>query len=123
MFGERHRAGSGLASGLLSLGLIGAILAMTLDIDLPSTGHAAAPAASSTGCGPATAAMIASVDDSVAQRIYAGELSGTEASGDIAHVKGSAELLTALDSAYRRAVNAAVHTLSTHRIGTSCGCV
>jgi len=112
MFGERHRRGyRGLASALLSVGVIGAILAVTLDIDLPSTGHAAAPAASSTRCGPATATTIASVDDYVAQRIYAGELSGTEVGGDIAHVTGSAELLTALDSADQRAVYAAVHTL------------
>ena len=112
MFGERHRRGyRGLASGLLSVGVIGAILAMTLDVDLPSTGHAAAPAASSTRCGPATAATIASVDDYVARRIYAGELSGTEVGGDIAHVTGSAELLAALHNANQRAVYAAVHKL------------
>src|ERR1017187_8726243 len=112
MSGERHRRGyRGLASGLLSVGVIGAILAVTLDIDLPSTGHAAAPVASSTRCGPATAATIASVDDSVAQRIYVGELSGTKVGGDIAHVTGSAELLTGLASADQREVGAAVHTL------------
>ena len=112
MFGEMHRRRyRGLASGLLSVGVIGAILAMTLDIDLPSTGHAAVPAASSTQCGPATAATIAGVDDSVAQRIYAGELSGRELGADVAHVTGSAELLTALDSADQRAVYAAVHAL------------
>ena len=112
MFGERHgRWHRGLVSGLLSVGVIGAILAITLDVDLPSTGHAAAPAVSGAACGPATAATIAGVDDSVAQRIYAGELSGTEVGGDIAHVTGSAELLAALDSADQRAVHAAVHTL------------
>jgi hypothetical protein len=112
MFGERNRRGyRRLASGLLSVGVIVAILAMTLDIDLPSTGHAAVPAAPDSRCGPATAATIASVDDSVAQRIYAGELSGTEVGGDIAHITGSAELLRALESADQRAVYAAVHTL------------
>ncbi len=109
MFGERHRRGyRGLASGLLSVGVIGAILAMTLDVDLPSTGHAAASGAQ---CGPATAATIAAVDDSVARRIYAGELTGTEVSTDIAHVTGSAELLAALERADQPAVFAAVHTL------------
>ena len=108
MFGERHRRGyRGLASGLLSVGVIGAILAMTLDIDLPSTGHAA----SSTRCGPATAATIAGVDDFVARRIYAAELSGKEAGADTAHITGSAELLAALERADQPAVYAAVHTI------------
>jgi len=109
MFGERHRGGQrGLASGLLSVGVIGAILAMTLDIDLPSTGHAAT---SSAQCGQASATTIASVDDFVARRIYAAELSGKKVSADIAHITGSAELLTALESADQPAVYAAVHTL------------
>jgi hypothetical protein len=112
MFGERHRRGyRGLASGLLSVGALGAILALTVDVDLPSTGHAAVPAASSARCGPATAATIAAVDDSVARRIYAGELTGTEVSADITHVKGSAELLTALESSDQPAVYAAVHRI------------
>jgi hypothetical protein len=112
MFGERHGRGyRGLASGLLSVGVIVAILATTLDIDLPSTGRAAVPAASSARCGPATAATISSVDDSVAQRIYVGELSGAELGVDIAHVTGSAELLNALDHGDQRAVYAAVHAL------------
>ncbi len=109
MFGERHRRGQrGLASGLLSVGVIGAILAMTLDIDLPSTGHAAT---SSAQCGPASAATIASVDDFVARRIYAAELSGKEVSADIAHITGFTELLAALERADQPAVSAAVHTL------------
>lgn len=109
MFGERHRRGyRGLASGLLSVGVIGAILAMTLDVNLHSTGHAAA---SGTRCGPASSATIASVDDFVARRIYAAELSGKEVRADIAHITGSAELLAALASADQPAVYAAVHTI------------
>ena len=111
MFGERHRRGyRGLASGLLSVGVIGAILAITLDVDLPSTatGH---PAASATQCGPASPATIASVDGHVARSIYAAELSGTEVTADIAHIRGSAELLAALGSADQPAVYAAVHTI------------
>lgn len=112
MFGGRHRCGyRGLASGLLSVGAIGAILAMTLDIDLPSTGHAATPAASSTRCGAASAATIASVYRFVARRIYAAELSGKEVGADIAHITGSAGLLAALKSADQPGVYAAVHAL------------
>jgi hypothetical protein len=113
MFGKRRRRGyRGLLSGLLSVGVIGAIFAVTLDIDLPSTGRAAAPVtASSTRCGPASSATIASVDDFVAHRIYAAELSGKEARADIAHITGSAELLAALESSNPRAVYAAVHRI------------
>ena len=112
MFAQRRRRGyRGVTSGLLSVGVIGAILAMTLDVDLPSTGRAAMPATSAMGCGRATAATIASVDEAVAQRIYAGELSGTKVREDIAHVTGSTELLKALGSADQRAVFAAVHRL------------
>jgi hypothetical protein len=111
MFGKRRRY-RGLVSGLVSVGAIAAILAVTLDIDLPSTGHAAAPvASSSTRCGPASSATIAGVDDLVAHRIYTAELSGNEARADIAHITGSAELLAALESPNPRAVYAAVYTI------------
>lgn len=113
MFGKRRRRGyRGLVSGLLSVGVIGAVLAVTLDIDLPSTGHAAATVASSSiRCGPASSATIAGVDDFVAHRIYAAELSGKEVRADIARITGSAELLAALESSNPRAVYAAVHTI------------
>jgi hypothetical protein len=131
MFGKRRLHGyRGLLPGLVSVGVIGAILAVTLDIDLPPTERAAAPseasalsassassvptassASSSARCGPASATTIARVDDLVAHRIYAAELGGNEARADIAHITGSAELLAALQSSNPRAVYAAVHRI------------
>ncbi len=108
MIGGRHR---GLASGLLSVGVIGVIFAAAVDIDLPSTGHTAAPVASSAQCGSASTATSAGVDTLVARRIYADELSGTEVSADIAHITGSGQLLTALQRSDQPAVYAAVHAI------------
>jgi hypothetical protein len=115
MIGARHRR---LVSGLLSVGVIGAILAMMVDVDPPSSGHTAASTgnttastASSTRCGPASAATIAGVDDFVARHIYAAERSGKEARTDVARIAGFGALLAALESSNQSAVYAAVHTI------------
>lgn len=109
---QRPRGRHGLSSILVGIGLLGAIFATQIDLDL-STGHAAsAPGGASSGqCGSASAAIAASVDDFVAHRIYAGELSGTEVRADLAHVTGSRELLTALARSTQTAVYTAVHTI------------
>src|SRR5450759_3399305 len=60
--------------------------------------------ASSGHCGAASAEAIASVDIKVAQRIYTGELRGSEVSADVAHIRGDGELLSALASSDEAAV-------------------
>ncbi len=67
--------------------------------------------ATSGRCGAASAEAIASVDARVAQRIYTGELRGSEVSADVAHINGDGELRSALASSNAAAVYAAVHTL------------
>ena len=97
---------------VLGVGLLGVILVTQVDFD-PSTGHAAThlPSTSSVPCGPASAAVTASVDEFVAHRIYAGELGGKEVTADVAHITGSHELLTALASSSQTAVYRAVRTI------------
>jgi hypothetical protein len=75
------------------------------------TAYDAVLRATSGRCGAASAEAIASVDVKVAQRIYTGELHGSEASADIAHINGDRELLSALASSNAAGVYAAVHTL------------
>ncbi len=108
MIGGRHR---GLASGLLSVGVIGVIFASMVDGDRPAIRHTAAPVAASAGCGAASTATSAGVDERVAQQIYTAELSSAEVSADISHVTGSGELLTALAHSDQPAVYAAVHAI------------
>jgi hypothetical protein len=55
--------------------------------------------------------VIAGVDASAAQGIYAGELHGTEVKVDIARITGSRALLSALASNNQAAVRAAVHAI------------
>lgn len=67
--------------------------------------------ATSGRCGAASAEAIASVDVKVAQRIYTGELRGSQVSADVAHIKGDRELLSALASPNEAGIYAAVHKL------------
>ena len=125
--GKRPRARP-LAIGLTSLAIVGAILAAEFtgpgprglapaqgsSADVPGTQVAASSASSpdpSSPCGRASASTIAAVDATAAQGIYAGELSGSEVSADIAHVTGSQALLSALARNDRAAVYAAVRTI------------
>ena len=94
---------------VLGVGLLGAILLTRVDFD-PSTGHAATHLPG-TPCGPASAATMASVDEFVAHRIYAGELGGEEVTADVAHITDSRELLTALANPNPAAVYRAVRTI------------
>jgi hypothetical protein len=114
MFGALHRrTRRGLLSGLLSVTVLGVILATSFDIDLPARGGGAGGTASVPGtvCGPATFATIAGVDESVARRIYVAELRGYEVRADIGHIAGSAALLAALQGSDQAAVYAAVHAI------------
>jgi hypothetical protein len=63
-----------------------------------SSPQGAAPASASGPCGAASAAAIASVDATVARRIYGGELRGSEVSTDISRIAGDRELVSALAS-------------------------
>jgi hypothetical protein len=120
-----------LVSGVLAAGVLGAITGVALDADAgspprasvqlaaasaPATGtgtgtSSVGPGPASSACGPASAATIASVDEIVARGIYAGEISGSEVSADVAHVTGSQALLSALAGNNAAAVYAAVHTI------------
>ncbi len=78
-----------------------------MGIGVPSV----ASGSSSSPCGQASAATIASVDGTVAQGIYAGELHSIEVNADIAHITGSQALLSALAGNSEAAVYAAVHAI------------
>lgn len=86
---------------------------------MPSPAQTAATAASSaqplgvarTPCGPAAAEVLARTAGSVATRIYAGELSGSETLSDKSQVEHFTPLLAAVASGERAAVNAAVSSL------------
>ncbi|HWX88554.1 MAG TPA: hypothetical protein VNX67_10305 [Solirubrobacteraceae bacterium] len=116
MFGALHRhARRGLLPGLLGVAVLGTILAISFDFDLPASGRRSGNMAGvgRTGgpCGSSTFATIEAVDESVARRIYVAELRGYEVRANIAHIAGSAELLAALQSADQTAVHAAVHAI------------
>jgi hypothetical protein len=68
-------------------------------------------ASSASACGTQTAATIAAVQSVVAQRIYAGELRGTETRLDAARVAGYHPLLEALARGDQAGVRSAVHAL------------
>jgi len=70
-----------------------------------------APGIARTPCGPAAAEVLARAAGSVATRIYAGELSGSETLSDKSQVERFAPLLAAIASGERGAVNAAVNSL------------
>ena len=64
-----------------------------------------------TPCGPAAAEVLATTTGSVATRIYAGELSGSETQKDKSQVEHFIPLLAAMASGKRVAVKAAVNSL------------
>jgi hypothetical protein len=70
-----------------------------------------APAIAPTPCGAAAAEVLARAAGAVATRIYAGELSGSEAQSDRSQVEHFAPLLAAVASGERAAVEAAVNSL------------
>jgi hypothetical protein len=71
----------------------------------------APPAVAPPPCAAATSTTLASVDTTVAQLIYNGEIHSKEVRADIAHITGSRELLSAMASGGDAAVQAAVHTI------------
>lgn len=125
----KHRKAWRIASGIAAVTAVGAVVGAVRPDDFQSdaqtsrqlalSGHSgtvatalgAALGATSGRCGAVTTEAIASVDAKVAQRIYTGELRGSEVSADIAHIKGDGELLSALASSNEAAVYAAVHKL------------
>ena len=132
--GGGRLSGRRLALGLAAAAVAGAALTAALSA-APSAGrHAltrsaaatspatqsAAPAPTSapttSPCAAASASTIASVDARAAQGIYTGELHGNEVSEDIAHIKASGALLSALASNDTAAVYAAVHAIVYHPI-------
>ncbi len=129
MFDGRKRLATRLLlPAIAAVGIAGAIAAATLGDGLGSADRdagrlvparrlaalATAPTTSgsaSAPCGPASAAAIASVDTTVAQHIYAGEIRSSAVSADVAHITGSEALLSALASSNEAAVYAAVHSI------------
>jgi hypothetical protein len=72
---------------------------------------ASAAAAAGQPCGPAGAEVLAEAAGTVAKRIYAGELSGSETRSDQRQVERDGPLLSAIAAGNRAAVGAAVHRL------------
>jgi hypothetical protein len=70
-----------------------------------------AASASSPTCGPQSASTIASVDRTVANGIYAAEISSPEVHADIGRITGSQALLSALASNDTAAAYEAVHSI------------
>ena len=66
---------------------------------------------SAEACGAAGGELLADAAGTVAKRIYAGELAGSETRSDQRQVEGDATLLSAIASGNRAAINAAVHRL------------
>jgi hypothetical protein len=96
--------------------LAGTTAGLALDDDRDGAGPAVAQprarAFQETGsCGAASTAVIASVDEAAASRIYAGELHGGEARVDVAHVTQSQALLSAVANANSAGIQRAVHAL------------
>lgn len=118
MFGVRPRLTlprrTLLAAGVAAL--TGTTAGLALDDDRDGAGRAVAQARASafqeTGsCREASTAVLASVDEAAASRIYAGELHGGEARADVAHVTESQALLGAVANANSAAVQRAVDAL------------
>ncbi len=94
-----------LASAITAATLAGILAGAALDEPNARSGVASAP------CAAASATTIASVDMTVAQLIYEGEIHSKEVRADVAHITGSRELLNAVASANGPAAYAAVHTI------------
>jgi hypothetical protein len=79
----------------------------------PAAGGALAATAAAAGqpCGAAGAEVLAEAAGTVAKRIYAGELSGSETRSDQRQVEGDGPLLSAIAAGDRAAIGAAVHRL------------
>jgi hypothetical protein len=118
---NRRRAIEGTAVALIAAGLA-ACGASARSIGgstgrYPSSAATTAASASSTGgssgppCGAAAAEVLARAAGSVAVRVYAGELSGSETKSDQRQVEGFTPLLSALSGGQRAAVNEAVTSL------------
>ncbi len=123
---RRVRRAIGAATALVLVGAAVALVggAADADDDAPvaaqpaavSTAAPPAPAAArpegapdtTRACGVQSAATVAGVEEQVAQRIYADELSGRETVTDEAHVRLSQALLNALSSGNAAAIHAAV---------------
>lgn len=97
-----------LVSGIAATTVAGVIAAAALDDDSRLTAQASGQ---SGPCAAATAATIAAVDSKVAEGIYSGETHGNAMRVDVAHVTGSRQLTSALQSSNAAAVYAAVHTI------------
>lgn len=99
-----------LAAGAVTVALTAALAD---DHDGPARGHAAAATAGGAPrpCGAATAGTLAAVQTTVAERIYGGELHGTETRQDQARVSSYAPLLAALQDGSRAQVAEAVAAL------------
>ncbi|HTY97293.1 MAG TPA: hypothetical protein VMB91_09660 [Solirubrobacteraceae bacterium] len=116
MRGWRKRSGRRVVGAIGTLVLVGFAIALvsgaTSDADrddAPAAGTAAA--VRSQGCGAASAATVAAVDEQVAKQIYEDELAGRETLEDEAHVRQSRPLLNALSSGDTPAIAAAVSAI------------
>jgi hypothetical protein len=103
-----------LAATIVCAALV-VVVATSVDIDggagkaQASTAHAGTLA---SGCGTTAGAQATlAVYTSAAVRIYEGELSGSEVAADVGHVRESTQLLQALASGSRAAVQEAVHAI------------
>lgn len=104
-----------LLAATIAVAAVAAVVATSVDIDggagkaRASTAHVSTLAG---GCGtPAGAQATLAVYTSAAVHIYEGELRGGEVAADVAHVRESSQLLQALASGSRAAVQEAVHAI------------
>jgi hypothetical protein len=102
-----------LAAPLSVLAIAAATLAAGVDVDADTDRSPSMVSSADTGCGAASAATLASVQTTVAKRIYRDELTGTETLLDASRVRAFAPLIEALRPASPdpAAVRAAVHAL------------
>ncbi len=114
--GKRPRLARVGALVAVCVAAVAIAIAALPDQDAPLSRAAPAPGgAPGTGalspCGTATAARVASVDATVAARIYNDELRGGETRADMARITSYGPLLSALASNNKPAIQAAVHAL------------
>ena len=89
--------------GVAALVLVGGAIALATGVADADDDTPAAVA-----CGTHSAATVGDVDEQVAKRVYADELSGRETLADEAHVRESKALLSALSSGNAAAIHSAV---------------
>jgi hypothetical protein len=100
--------------GMLALSACAAIVACSGLLACGGSSTAAQTAAQTKphqACGPAGTATLASVYESVARRIYNGELRGNEVRLDVSRVSGYPQLSRALAASNRAGVYEAVHRI------------